>query len=65
MLPLENQMRMALHRVSADPEHMRGGYREHRDIVEAIASRDADAAEAAMRRHIASTIARIRKLRRK
>lgn len=65
MLPLENQMRIALHRVSADVEHMRSGYREHRDIVDAIAARDADAAEAAMRRHIASTIRRVRKLHRK
>lgn len=64
MLPLENQMRIALHRVSADIEHMRSGYREHREIVQAIAARDADTAEAAMRRHIAGTIARLRKLKR-
>jgi DNA-binding GntR family transcriptional regulator len=64
MLPLENQMRIALHRVSTDVEHMRSGYREHGDIVEAIAKRDADAAEAAMRRHIASTIERVRRLQR-
>ncbi len=41
MLPLENQMRIALHRVSTDIEHMRSGYREHREIVDAIASRGA------------------------
>jgi DNA-binding GntR family transcriptional regulator len=65
MLPLENQMRIALHRVSTDVEHVRSGYREHCDIVDAIAARDADAAEAAMRRHVASTIERVRRLHRK
>jgi DNA-binding GntR family transcriptional regulator len=39
---------------------MRAGYQEHAQIVTAIAARDADAAEQAMRAHIASTLARSR-----
>lgn len=62
MQPLENQMRIALHRVSADVSHMRRGYGEHRLIVDAIAARDPVAAESAMRQHIAGTIERLRNL---
>lgn len=62
MLPLENQMRIALHRVSADVSHMRRGYEEHLRIVDAIAAHDPEAAESAMRRHIAGTIERVRNL---
>jgi DNA-binding GntR family transcriptional regulator len=62
MQPLENQMRIALHRVSADASHMRRGYEEHRQILDAIAVRDPAAAESAMRRHIAGTIERVRNL---
>jgi DNA-binding GntR family transcriptional regulator len=62
MQPLENQMRIALHRVSTDVSHMQRGYSEHRQIVDAIAARDPDAAENAMRHHIAGTIERVRKL---
>jgi len=57
---LENQMRIALNRVANDERHIRAGYAEHRRVVEAIAKRDEDAAEQAMRTHIASTIARLR-----
>jgi DNA-binding GntR family transcriptional regulator len=60
LLTLENQMRIALHRIAGDPGHMRAGYEEHVRIVAAIAARDADAAEQAMRAHIASTMARSR-----
>lgn len=60
LLTLENQMRIALHRIAGDPAHMRAGYEEHARIVAAIAAHDADAAEGAMRAHIASTMARSR-----
>jgi DNA-binding GntR family transcriptional regulator len=58
LLHLENQMRIALHRIAGDAAHMRAGYAEHAQIVAAIAARDADAAERTMRAHIASTMAR-------
>ncbi len=57
---LENQMRIALHRVASDERHMRSGYDEHRRVVEAIAAGDEDAADQAMRAHIANTISRLR-----
>jgi DNA-binding GntR family transcriptional regulator len=60
LLNLENQMRIALHRIAGDPAHTRAGYEEHARIVAAITARDADAAERAMRQHIARTIARSR-----
>jgi DNA-binding GntR family transcriptional regulator len=60
LLNLENQMRIALHRIAGDPSHMRAGHAEHARIVAAIAARDPDAAERAMRQHIASTMARSR-----
>lgn len=60
LLVLENQMRIALHRISADATHMRAGHDEHAAIVAAIADRKPAAAERAMRKHIAMTIARIR-----
>jgi DNA-binding GntR family transcriptional regulator len=55
---LEDQMRIALREVAANRAHMREGLVEHRAVVEAIAARDAAAAEQQMRRHIAKTIAR-------
>jgi DNA-binding GntR family transcriptional regulator len=55
---LEDQMRIALHRVAANRAHMREGLAEHRAVVEAIAARDATGAEQRMRRHIENTIAR-------
>jgi DNA-binding GntR family transcriptional regulator len=58
LLNLENQMRIALHRIAGDAAHMRAGHAEHARIVATIAAHDPDAAEAAMRQHIASTIAR-------
>src|SRR3954468_5478194 len=42
---LEDQMRIALHRAAASRAHMRSGLAEHRAVVEAIAARDAAAAE--------------------
>jgi DNA-binding GntR family transcriptional regulator len=57
---LENQMRIALHRVASDERHMRSGYDEHRRVVEAIAAADENAADQAMRAHIANTISRLR-----
>jgi len=57
---LEDQMRIALREVAADRAHMREGFVEHRAVVEAIAVRDAAAAEQCMRRHIENTIARSR-----
>jgi len=57
---LENQMRLALHRVAGDERHIRSGYDEHRRIVDAIAGGDEPAADEAMRTHIASTIERLR-----
>jgi DNA-binding GntR family transcriptional regulator len=56
---LEDQMRIALHRVAADRTHMRAGLAEHRAVVGAIAARDAAVAEQRMRAHIESTIARV------
>jgi DNA-binding GntR family transcriptional regulator len=61
LLVLENQMRIALHRVAGDARHMQAGYDEHAAVVEAIAAGNADAAEQAMRRHIANTITRSRR----
>jgi DNA-binding GntR family transcriptional regulator len=60
LLTLENQMRIALHRIAGNAAHMRAGYQEHAQVVTAIAARDPDSAEQAMRAHIASTMARSR-----
>jgi DNA-binding GntR family transcriptional regulator len=57
---LENQMRIALHRVASEEGHMRSGYDEHQRVVEAIAAGDEDAADQAMRTHIAGTVGRLR-----
>jgi DNA-binding GntR family transcriptional regulator len=57
---LEDQMRIALREVAANRAHMREGLAEHRAVVEAIAARDAVAAEQRMRHHIENTIARSR-----
>jgi DNA-binding GntR family transcriptional regulator len=57
---LENQMRIALHRVASNEDHMRSGYDEHRRVVDSIAAGDEDAADRAMRMHIANTIGRLR-----
>jgi DNA-binding GntR family transcriptional regulator len=53
-------MRIALHRVASEEGHMRSGYDEHQRVVEAIAAGDEDAADQAMRTHIASTVGRLR-----
>jgi DNA-binding GntR family transcriptional regulator len=60
LLTLENQMRLALHRVASEETHIRSGYDEHRHVVEAIAAGDQDAADQMMRAHIANTIGRVR-----
>jgi DNA-binding GntR family transcriptional regulator len=60
LLTLENQMRLALHRVASEESHIRSGYDEHRRVVEAIAAGDEDAADQEMRAHIANTIGRLR-----
>ncbi|MFH1553602.1 MAG: GntR family transcriptional regulator [Pseudomonadota bacterium] len=52
---LEGQMRVGLKRVSGDVEQRRRALNEHREILEAIAQRKPDAAEALMRRHISAT----------
>jgi DNA-binding GntR family transcriptional regulator len=57
---LEDQMRIALHRLAANSAHMREGLAEHRAVVEAIAAHDTAAAERHMRLHIEDTIARLR-----
>jgi len=57
---LENQMRIALNRIAGDERHIRAGFDEHRQIVEAIIARDEETAAAAMRTHIANTIGRLR-----
>jgi DNA-binding GntR family transcriptional regulator len=56
---LEGQMALALRGIAAHPAHGEEAHREHRVIVEALARGDAGAAEAAMRRHIASTRGRL------
>jgi DNA-binding GntR family transcriptional regulator len=60
LLTLENQMRLALHRVASEETHIRSGYDEHRHVVEAIAAGDQDAADQMMRAHIANTMGRVR-----
>jgi DNA-binding GntR family transcriptional regulator len=56
---LENQMALALRGLSANPTHGKLALAEHRRILEAICSRDGDAAETAMRTHVANTRLRI------
>jgi DNA-binding GntR family transcriptional regulator len=58
LLTLENQMRIALHRMVAGAIHMASAFEEHVGILEAIADHDAEAAERLMRIHIASTLVR-------
>ena len=60
LLTLENQMRIALHRVASNASHIRSAYEEHQRVVEAIAAGDEEAADRMMRRHIANTIDRLR-----
>jgi DNA-binding GntR family transcriptional regulator len=52
---LEGRMALALRRVAAQRSHRKSALAEHRAIVVAIAARDGDAAETAMRAHIAET----------
>jgi len=61
LLVLENQMRIALHRVAGSVRHMQAGYDEHVAVVDAIAAGKAETAEQEMRRHIANTIDRSRR----
>lgn len=57
---LEAQMTLALQRIATSPDHMAAGLKEHARIVAAIGEGKPDAAEAAMRAHIAATLARVR-----
>lgn len=52
---LFGEMQLAFRTLSNNPAHTMRGHQEHCRIVEALEARDPDAAEAAMRRHLAST----------
>lgn len=52
---LESRMALALRRVAARTGHRQNALVEHRAIAAAIAARNGDTAEAAMRAHIAAT----------
>lgn len=58
---LEGQMTIALQRISTSWAHMAAGYKEHVAIIAEIGAGDAVKAEAAMRAHIAATLARVRR----
>jgi DNA-binding GntR family transcriptional regulator len=60
---LEAQMTMALQSIAASRAHIAAGYQEHAAIVAQIAAGNPAKAEAAMRAHIAATLARARHLR--
>jgi DNA-binding GntR family transcriptional regulator len=51
------KLKLYRYRISSKPGRAQKALEEHRDIVRAIAARDPDAAEAAMRRHIRNAIA--------
>ncbi len=55
LLTLEAQMQLGLRQVSSDREQRRRGLTEHHGILDAIARRDPDGAERAMRDHIRHT----------
>ena len=55
---LEGRMALALRRVAARAGHRDAALAEHGAVADAIARRDGDAAEAAMRAHLAATRAR-------
>ena len=55
LLTLEAQMQLGLRQVSSDQEQRRRGLTEHHAILDAIARRDPDGAERAMRDHIRHT----------
>ncbi len=55
LLTLEAQMQLGLRQVSSDQEQRRRGLAEHHAILDAIARRDLDGAERAMRDHIRHT----------
>jgi len=52
---LESRMALALRRMAARSGHRQNALEEHHAIATAIAARNGDAAEAAMRAHIAAT----------
>lgn len=54
---LERQLRLARLRSGDTPERAQHALREHLDIYEAVAARDADAAAEAMSRHVAAAAA--------
>jgi DNA-binding GntR family transcriptional regulator len=60
---LEGQMAIALRRISKSRAHMRAAYQEHGEIISHIRAKDGAKAEAAMRSHIAATLARVTKQR--
>ncbi len=57
---LEGRMALALRRAAARPDHRAAALAEHQRVLEALERRDGDAAEAAMRGHLADTRARLR-----
>lgn len=61
---LFGEMQLAFRTLSNNPAHTMRGHQEHCRIVEALAARDPGAAEAAMRRHLASTRLEIDRLSR-
>ncbi|WP_027894255.1 GntR family transcriptional regulator [Calidithermus chliarophilus] len=61
---LFGEMQLAFRTLSNNPAHTMRGHQEHRRIVEALEARDSGAAEAAMRRHLASTRLEIDRLSR-
>lgn len=56
---LEGRMALALRHVAAQPGHRDSALAEHRAVAAAIRARDGEAAEAAMRAHLAATRARV------
>ncbi len=55
-------LRMCRHRTSQAPERPTKALTEHKQIVEAIASRDAELAEMLMRRHISGAWKTVKQL---
>jgi len=57
---LEGRMALALRQVAARPGHRDSAVAEHLGVAAAIAARDGDGAEAAMRAHLAATRQRVK-----
>lgn len=58
---LEGQMTIALRNIATSRAHMAEGYKEHAAIVAQVSAGHAAKAEAAMRDHIAATLARVKR----